>query len=344
MRKAMRILCRTGVRFALLVCAVCCSPALYAQSGIPATGIERAGQSGWQFLKINGDARQAAMAGAFTAIGRGDAGAIFGNPASLSDVRGIDAQANVVQWVADIGYQSVAVATHLGDFGVVGASVATLDYGDIEETVNLATGPSTTQATLTGNMYTARDIVAGLSYARSITDNLSIGGSVRWMRQTIAELSMNNWSVDFGTIYNTGFRSLRIAVAARNFGPDSRFGGWSEQYQTESEMVRLPIDFRLGIAMDFLDEPGSPHLITVVVEGDHPNDGKEKFHVGASYSYADTFFLRGGYKFNYDVQQFTFGAGIRYEFAGVVGTVSYAYVDFGVLTQVHMLSLGFSLL
>ncbi len=147
----MRISCRTGVSSALLVCAVCCSPALFAQSGIPATGIERAGQSGWQFLKINGDARQAAMAGAFTAIGKGDAGAIFGNPASLSDVRGFDVAANVVQWVADIGYQSVAVAAHLGDFGVVGVSVATLDYGDIEETVNIATGPNTTQATVTGN-------------------------------------------------------------------------------------------------------------------------------------------------------------------------------------------------
>jgi hypothetical protein len=325
-----------------MVCLVWCPGALRAQSGIPSNGIERAGQSGWQFLKINGDARQAAMAGAYTAIAGGDAGAVFGNPALLSDIRGIDAQANVVQWVADIGYQSVAVATHLGDLGVVGLSIATLDYGDIAETVNLSTGPSTTQATVTGNTYTARDIVAGLSYARSITDNLSIGGSVRWMHQTIAELSMSNWSVDFGTMYHTGFRSLRIAVTARNFGPDSRFGGWSEEYQTESEMVRMPLDFRAGIAMDFLDEPKSPHLITVVFEGDHPNDGKEKFHLGVSYSFDDTFFLRGGYKFNYDVQRFTFGAGIRYAFAGTVGTISYAYVDFGVLTQVHMLSVGFS--
>jgi len=326
----------------LLIGLLGASPAVRAQSGIPANGIERAGQSGWQFLKINGDARQAAMAGAFTAISRGDAGAIFGNPASLADVRGVDVQANVVKWVADIGYQSVAAATHLGDLGVVGLSVATLDYGDIPETVNLATGSNSTMATVTGNMYAARDIAAGFSYARNITENLSIGGSLRWMRQTIAELSMNNWSIDFGTMYHTGFRSLRVAVTARNFGPDSRFGGWSEEYQTESEKVRMPLDFRAGIAMDFLDEPASPHLVTVVFEGDHPNDGKEKFHLGVSYSFEETFFLRGGYKFNYDVQRFTFGAGLRYAFAGMVGTVSYAYVDFGVLTQVHMLSIGLS--
>jgi hypothetical protein len=249
----------------------------------------------------------------------------------------------VVKWVADIGYQSVAVATHLGDLGVIGVSVATLDYGDIPETVNLGIDGNMTMATVTGNMYTARDLAAGLSYARSITENLSIGGSIRWMRQTIAELSMNNWSVDFGTMYHTGFRSLRIAVTARNFGPDSRFGGWSEEYQSESEKIRMPLDFRAGIAMDFFDEPKSPHLVTVIFEGDHPNDGKEKFHLGVSYSFDDMFFLRGGYKFNYDVQRFTFGAGVRYAFAGMVGTLNYAYVDFGVLTQVHMLSIGVSI-
>lgn len=312
---------------------------LHAQSGIPAEDIERVGQSGWQFLKINGDARQAAMAGAFSAIARGDAGSVFGNPASLADVRGIDAQANVVQWVADIGHQSLAVGAHFGDVGVFALSVATLDYGDIPETINMNVG-GITAATVTGATYTARDITAGLSYARNITEALSIGGTVRWMRQTIAELSMDNWSVDVGTMYFTGFRSLRIAVTAKNFGPDSKFGGWSEEYQTESENVRLPLDFRAGVAMDFLEGEQSPHLLTVVLEGNYPNDGPEKVHLGASYGYDDTFFLRAGYKFNYDTQGLTFGAGIAYPLGDIVAKVNYAYVDFGVLTQVHMLSLG----
>jgi hypothetical protein len=315
---------------------------LHAQLGISPNEIERAGQSGWQFLKINGDARQAAMAGAFSALDHGDAGAIFGNPASLADVRGYDVQVNALKWVADIGHQSVAIAANVGDFGVVGMSVARLDYGDIPETINAPSGATGTTPLVPGHTFSANDIAAGISYARRITDKLSVGGNVRWMRQTIAELSMNNWSVDFGTLYHTGFKSLRIAVTARNFGPDSRFGGWSEQYQTESDNVRMPLDFRAGIAMDFLDDEHSPHLLTVIVEGDHPNDGVEKFHLGVSYSFDNTFFLRGGYKFNYDVQKFTFGAGVSYPFGGAVGTINYAYVDFGALTQVHMFSLGFA--
>lgn len=315
---------------------------IYAQSGISPNYIERAGQSGWQFLKINGDARQAAMGGAFTAIAAGNASSIFGNPASLSDVKNIDVQVNVLEWIADIGYQSLAVAYNIGGWGVLGASISMLNYGNIPETINSSAGASGTIPVITGNMFTANDIAAGISYSKKITDNLSVGGNIRWMQQKIAELSMQNWSLDFGTIYYTGFRSLRVAITARNFGPDSRFGGWSEEYQSESDNVRMPLDFRAGIAMDFLDEPGSPHLLTLIVEGDHPNDGLEKFHFGASYAFDETFFIRAGYKFNYDVQKFTFGAGVTYPVGGTIGSINYAYVDFGELTQVHMFSLGFS--
>lgn len=328
---------------ATALAVICLAATVHAQSGISPNDIERVGQSGWQFLKINGDARQAGMAGAFTAVSRGNANAVFGNPAALADVTEYDVQLNTMKWIADISHQSVALAANLGDFGIVGASLATLDYGDIPETINSSIpGGTGTTPLVTGNVFSARDIAAGFSYARRITDKLSVGGNFRWMRQTIAELAMNNWSFDIGTLYYTGYQSLRVAIVARNFGPDSRFGGWSEQYQTESDKVRMPLDLRAGIAMDFLDEQDSPHLLTVVVEGDHPNDGREKFQIGASYSFDNTFSLRGGYKFNYDEQRFTFGAGISYPLAGVLSTINYAYVDFGALTQVHMFSLGFS--
>ncbi len=315
---------------------------MHAQSGIPPTNIERAGQSGWQFLKINGDARQAALGGAYTAISKGDASAVFGNPAALSDVKNINVQINALKWIADINHQSAAIAVNIGDIGVVGASVAMLGYGDIPETINAPSGANGTSPLVIGTMFTANDIAAGISYARKITDNLSVGGNIRWMQQQIAELSMRNWSLDFGTMYYTGFRSLRIAITARNFGPDSQFGGWSEQFQTESDNVRMPLDFRAGMAMDFFDEDGGPHLLTIVGEGDHPNDGREKFHIGASYAFDGAFFVRGGYKFNYDVQRFTFGAGINYPIGETIGSINYSYVDFSELTQVHMFSLGFS--
>jgi len=313
----------------------------YAQVGIAPNDIERVGQSGWQFLKINGDPRQAALGGAFTALAHSDAGAVFGNPAALAEVKRFDLHLSSVSWIADITHQAAVFAARLGDFGVVAASVVTLDYGDIPETVNsLIAGENRTEAVVTGNFFSARDLAAGLSYARKITDKLSIGGNARWVRQSIAELNMTNWSLDFGTVYYTGFKTLRLAMTARNFGPDSHLAGWSEEFQAEPDDVRMPIDFRLGLAMDFWHETGGPHRMTVVADGDHPNDGPEKLHLGVDYTFDQKFSLRGGYRFNYDVQSFTFGAGLDYPLGRSTARVNYAYVDFGALKQVHMFSLG----
>jgi len=92
-----------------------------------------------------------------------------------------------------------------------------------------------------------------------------------------------------------------------------------------------------------LEEKGGPHLLTLIVEGDHPNDGPEKFHAGINYGFEQTFFLRAGYRFNYDVQSFTFGVGLNYTIGTTFGTLNYAYLDFGVLKNVHMISLGAAL-
>jgi hypothetical protein len=105
----------------------------------------------------------------------------------------------------------------------------------------------------------------------------------------------------------------------------------------------MPIDFRLGVAMDFFDDEGSPNLLTVSLEFSHPNDGPEKINSGVEYSFQDIFFLRGGYKFNYDEEGLVLGAGLKYDISGFTGRFNYAYVDFGNLNQVHMIQLGFSL-
>ena len=316
---------------------------LYAQSGIEPYKIERVGLSGWQFLKINGDARQAAMAGAFTATSHGDAGSILGNPSALVDVDKLDVVLSQVNWIADIGYQSIAIAKRFGRIGVFGVSVASVDMGSMEETINSPiTGEDRTEAVVTGNTFTAGDVAAGLSYAKKITDRLSIGANVRWIQEKIAEVNMTNVSIDFGTTYYTGFKSLRLAMVARNFGPDTHFSGFEEEYLAATVDVRMPLDFRVGMAMDFFESEEIPHFLTVAVEGIHPNDGPERINMGAEYSLSKILYLRGGYRFNYDEEGFTFGGGLNYNLSGVAAKINYAYVDFGRLQKVNMFSVGFS--
>jgi hypothetical protein len=326
-----------------IVLSLLMSPLVLAQSGIGPRNISRVGQSGWQFLKINSDARLAAMGGVITALPKGTAASIFSNPASLVDVKNFDLALSKVNWIADIGYQTVALAKNFGNLGVFGISFASLDYGEMDETINeLSPTKDSTIPMVTGETFTAGDMAAGLSYAKSVTDRLSIGGNIRYIRQEIAELSMNNWSLDFGTVYYTGFRSLRLAMVARNFGPDAHLVGFSETYQAEAYDITMPLDFRFGIAIDFFDSQNSPHLLTLSIEGDHPNDGPEKYNMGINYVLKNMLFLRGGYRFNYDEEGVTLGGGLTYMIGEYGGRLDYAYVDFGELKSVHMFSLGIS--
>jgi len=313
----------------------------YAQTGIEPEKIERVGLSGWQFLKINLDSRQTAMGGAFAAISNGNVGSIYGNPAALSDIKNFDVAFNNVNYIADINYVSAALAKNFEGIGVFAVSFASLDVGDIPRTINrVIPGEDRTEAFVTKETFTGGNFAAGISYARRITDRLSIGGNVRWIREEIDDLSMNNISVDFGTIFYTGWRSLRLAMTARNFGPDQNLVGWSEEVQIEPVDIRMPFDFHLGIAMDFFDHADSPHFLTVVVEGTHPNDGPEKVNTGAEYWFNDILALRAGYRFNYDEESYTFGAGLKYGISGVTGRVDYAFIDFGRLEQLHMFTLA----
>ena len=315
-----------------------------AAQGIEPADIERVGQSGWQFLKITGDARIAGMGGAYVAASEANSAAAFGNPAALSGVKNMDISLSHISWIADINIQTLAFAKTFGSLGTFGVSLVYVDYGDMYETINsVVDGEDRTSQVVTGNTFTASDLAIGLTYSRRVTDKLSIGGSIKYIREDLADFNMSNVSFDFGTVYYTGFKSLRVAMTARNFGPDVQLVGWSEEYESEADDIKMPIDFRIGVAMDFFDGPDSPHKLTVSLEGDHPNDAPEKVHLGAEYSFTDAFFLRSGYKFNYDEEGFTVGAGLRYKVYQYMGTFNYSYVDFGNLNKVHMIQLGIAI-
>lgn len=331
---------RAGV---LLVFLLIATNTVRAQSGIDPYDFQRNGLAGWQFLKINGSPRIAALGGTHTAIPNPSAEAIFGNPAMLAQVENADVFLSRVNWIADIGHQSAAIAKSFGGWGVFGFSVVAVDMGEMAETINSPIlGEDRTEVVVTGNTFTANDLALGISYAKQITDRLNVGGNARWIRESIADVSMSNFSFDFGTSYATGFRSLRLALAARNLGPDANMTGWSEEYQSEAVDIRMPVDFRVGLSMDFFENADDPHAVTVSVEGIHPNDGPEHVNTGLEYSLFDVLALRGGYRFNYDEESFTFGGGLNHSFGGIGLRLDYAYVDFGRLSNVHMFSLGAS--
>jgi hypothetical protein len=98
--------------------------------------------------------------------------------------------------------------------------------------------------------------------------------------------------------------------------------------------------FKVGISAVPLDQP--PHKFIIDAEGSHPNHNEEQAIVGGEYSLNDMLFLRGGYKFNYDAETWSAGAGFKFSVGDMALTLDYGYSDFTHLTELHRATLGLS--
>lgn len=340
----------TRAFFIMLAVILCLTMSLSAQTvrppvaGIDPPDFDRVGQTGWQFLHLPTSARTAALADIKNGLTHNNVTAIFNNPANMAEVNNLDISATQINYIADISYLTAAVAKNFGAWGNFGLFIANLNIGDMYRTQNVY-NPATDITERSGDLgtFTAGDLMVGLSYARFVTDRLMIGGNLSYIEEKLAETRVSNWNTDFGLYYKTGFRSLRLSMVARNFGPDTEFTGFTELYGLP-QSVRMPIDFRLGIGYDIIEATEAMrHRLSAYLEGVHPNDGPERVHLALEYNLLDVLSVRGGYKFNYDEQGLTVGGGVNFSMGGMVGRIDYAYLDYGRLTNVHLFTVGFGL-
>ncbi len=317
--------------------------------GIPPQDFNRVGQAGFQFLKLPTNARQAGMGGINSSLGNGDASSSFTNPASIVDVANMNVTLSHVRWFADINYTSAAAVRYFEGIGSIGVNLLFLDYGDMPRTENrpiLLEGEPTGRSEVLTDLgtVTANDLAIGVSFARRITDRLHFGVNAKYISETLDDARVGAWAVDIGTVFYTGIRSLRVTMVGRNIGPDTQIAAFDERIGYEPADIRMPVNFSFGAAYDVLEGgTGSPHLWTLAAEFVHPNDGPEKVNLGTEYSFRNLMILRGGYRFNYDEEGLTLGAGLNVTLSGYELSMGYAYWEFGRLGATHVISLGFSL-
>lgn len=306
---------------------------------VTAEDFTKTGTSGMTFLEIPATARQAAIGDAYCALGAiQDASSIFINPASLGYVQGVSFTFSYGTWLVETNHQSMGVAYNLGNFGTIGLSAIRFDAGDFGGTVTDAT--QATGFRETGN-FNFGAFAVGPSYALRMTDRFSFGITVRYAREGFSNVSWSardsefmssNFLAEVGTLYYTGFNSLRFATNIQSIGFDAQY--IADPYQA-------PVVYRIGAAYDFFDTPDSPIMLTTLVEAIHPSDAKEKIMAGAEATIMDYVVLRGGYKFDFDEEGFTAGLGIQYDVGGgkPIG-LDFAYVDYGRFDSVTRFTLN----
>ena len=309
---------------------------------------QKRAQTGMKFLGVSVDPRAAALGNAMTALELQSSTAMFYNPASMAQLEGGHLGLGQVQWISEINYNqaSLAFSPLDGQYGVVGLSIVSANYGELEETVR----SDNRQGYEDIGTFSPSALAIGVGYARQLSTRFSIGGGVRYVRQDLGESimgydessdgfsrqsnSLTTPAFDFGVLYKTGFRSLNFAASVRNFSPAVEY---------EEESFELPLMLNIGFAMnmmDFMPAMQNNHDFLLSLNAANPRDFYEQVSVGAEYKFMDLLALRAGYAYPNDTQGLNLGAGLNLSMGDLQIGADYAYTNVDVFSNVHRVGLN----
>ena len=309
------------------------------------SSVSKTGTTAASFLEIPIGVRAVGMGGAFSGVAN-DISAVYWNVAGLAQLEKGETTFQHAEWFIDsqLDYAAVAIPVSRGMMALHLTAI-----GFDKEPVRTVTSPEGT-----GETFTGLSASLGLSYAWSLTDRFSIGFTGKYISERIWRSSTQTFALDFGTIFRTSFNNMRIGASLVNFGskmkldgsdlgivvdPNPNQSGNNGQIpaQYETSQYDLPLNFRVGVAMELLEDENN--RITIAVDANNPNNNTPSVNSGIEYAFAEQVFLRAGYQslFERDTElDITFGMGIRQGIGPKIDfTFNYAYAQYGQLGDIH---------
>lgn len=311
---------------------------------------EKRAQTSFKFISTPLAAKAAGMSDAVYSI-EGGSESIFANPATMSRQSTFaNISAGQVQFIADINYHYIAAsfAPSKGLYGVFGFHVISVDYGDLQETIR----SDNNRGYIDIGTFNPLSFSVGMSYARAISTQFSIGGTVKYLGMDFGtgtndisaagvlvreKYKANVLAYDFGVHYKTGWKSLELGFAFKNLSQEVKF---------DVENSEIPLTFRMGISMDVIDLTSinkDYNSLLLSLNANRPRDFEEQIILGLDYTFMKRFSLRAGYLLPAEEQGVSFGAGIRQPIKDGMGiNVDYSYTNFGIFSGVNRLTVQFS--
>lgn len=284
---------------------------------------ERPGSTDAQFLKIGVSARAVGMGDAFIAVTDG-AEAAYYNVAALARIQSTALAFTHTNWFADINHDFISVAHTFGRLGTIGVSATALYTDEMKVRTPL-------QPDGTGETFYANNYRIGLSYARYLTDRVTLGGSFNYVNMSLySDFVADAFSVDIAVLYVTNFRNFRFGMKIANFGSEVQF---------VNESYPLPTHFNFGLAINAID--GEAQKLLLSFSAVKPNDGQPLGQAGAEWNYQNTLFLRTGYQLNHEVATYSFGGGVQLNVREKELKFDYSYSDFILLGAAHRFGIAF---
>ena len=316
--------------------------------------ISKVGTTAAQFLKISSGGRGLAMGSANVAI-TNNLSSSFWNPAGLAHLKGIQVYFENNGWLAGTDYNFGSFGFEWPGVGVLSLSITMLTTpDDLVRTIEKPTG--------TGEKFNAQDMSIGISIAKSLTNQLSLGASIKNIRQRIWHSTGQTIATDIGVQYKTPIKDIILGASISNFGndisligrdmnlsvdPDPNNQGNVEfvNAQYETDAFPLPLLFRVGIGGHIINKERLSVLFAI--DAVHPNDNYEYLNLGLETNINKMFSVRAGYPGigkKDAIEGLSIGFGVKYPIMRTsnVLVVDYTSADFGPLGMVQRVSIGFN--
>ncbi|MBC8279118.1 MAG: PorV/PorQ family protein [FCB group bacterium] len=257
--------------------------------------------NGLAFLKITPDVRSAAMGetGAYA----GNQPAISVNPAMLAGVSGRMVAFSHQQWIVDTQINYLQAMFENGYANIAFSALST-GVDDIEVRTTPSPQPE--------SYIDSKDLMFGMTAARSFGDKLGFGITAKYIQEHIYYQDTGGFAVDFGAVYQY---STRLVLGASVL----HLGKMSAMENVEPE---LPLTAAFGAAYNLkLENAGD---FTLALGGNFVREEDLRGNLGVEYRPLEIIALRAGYLVNYDERGMTAGLGLNWNNL----SFDYAYVPF----------------
>jgi len=303
--------------------------------------IRKVGTSAATFLRIPVGARASGMGSSFVSMVN-DPTAIYWNPAAMSSVNSNSLVVDHSLWLPGIYFDFAGLVLPVENLGVLGLSITILHTDEMEVT-------TIEEPMGTGETFTASSFALGFSYSRYLTDRFSIGGTFKYIRETIFNSAATGIAFDVGTLYETPFAGIRLGASISNFGtrmqmsgedlnvrvdiaPDQEGNNQSIVGKLNTDEFDLPLIMRIGISGEVINNEN--FRLTLSADGINPNDNSQSMNLGGEVGlFNNKVLLRSGYKdlfLKENEINLAFGVSINEIniFGDVFISVDYAYQNF----------------
>lgn len=264
------------------------------------------------FLKLNNSVRAAAMGDSYIAVSD-DNGAVFFNPAGLSQINSTQISSMYSNWLGGITFANSAVIIPR-DKTTMGFSLNYYNLGAFEETtLALPKG--------TGRIITPLASEFIYSLVRKVDPYSSYGGNFKIIYERISDISTVGYSADLGALWQIA-SNLTLGLTAKNIvsplGEVASYKNYGAGISYKSDRLLLNLDVN------------------------SPNDNKMSANIGGEFNLKSILFARAGFNTRNEENaggSITGGLGLKLHNI----KIDYAYVPYSDLGITHRVSVALSL-